>query len=299
MTDIPITKKQRLNLIRNYIDRMPSLSTTVNKVLEVCDNPRTSPNALNRVIALDPVLTGQVLKLINSAYYSLPYQISSLSRAIIMLGLNTVKNLALTTAVLESLGGEGSFHSLSMDAFWIHSICVGVTAKALAAIKGVPALEREEYFVAGMLHDLGKIPLNNRFVDDYSQSLALAKLEQSPLYRAEDQIMGIDHTLVGGMIAEKWKLSKTIVDSLQYHHQPESADEGTRLLVSLVALANMYANTMDFGSAGDNFPEERRLVVLLKEVGVDWPTLSDLSKTVIEEIEKAKIFLQLTQGGRQ
>ena len=142
--------QQQENTIKDYIDRMPSLSTTVTKVLEVCNTPNTSPNDLNRVISLDPVLTGQVLKLINSAYYSLPNQISSLARAIIMLGLNTVKNLALSTAVIGTLGKQESFKSLPMDSFWAHSICVGVTAKLLAGMKNVPTSEREEYFVAGM-----------------------------------------------------------------------------------------------------------------------------------------------------
>ena len=94
MNAAPLTNEQRFKLVQRYIDKMPSLSTTVTKVLEICNKPNTSPNDLNRVISLDPVLTGQVLKLINSAYYSLPNQITSLTRAIIMLGLNTVKNLA-------------------------------------------------------------------------------------------------------------------------------------------------------------------------------------------------------------
>ena len=85
--------------IRAYIGRMPSLSTTVSKVLETCNNPNASPYDLNRVISLDPALTGQVLRLINSAYYALPHPITSLPRAIIMLGLNTVKNLALSLAI--------------------------------------------------------------------------------------------------------------------------------------------------------------------------------------------------------
>ena len=125
--------------IQDYIDRMPSLSTTVTKVLEVCNSPNASANDLNRVISLDPVLTGHVLKLINSAYYSLPNQISSLARAIIMLGLNTVKNLALSTAVIGALGKKSSFTTLPMDAFWAHSICVGVTAKAMAVARNVPS----------------------------------------------------------------------------------------------------------------------------------------------------------------
>ena len=101
--------ESRLQVIRDYIDRMPSLSTTVTKVLEVCNKPNTAPNDLNKVISLDPVLTGNVLKLINSAYYSLPNQITSLARAIIMLGINTVKNLALSTAILGTLKSSQSF----------------------------------------------------------------------------------------------------------------------------------------------------------------------------------------------
>lgn len=96
-------RDNKLKKIRNFVDKMPSLSTTVSKVLEICSRPDTAPNDLNKVISLDPVLTGQVLKLINSAYYSLMNKVTSLTRAIIMLGLNTVKNLALSTAIIRSV----------------------------------------------------------------------------------------------------------------------------------------------------------------------------------------------------
>ena len=96
-------QKSYLKDIRAYIARMPSLSTTATKALETCNNPRSSPNDLNRVIGLDPVLAGQVLRLTNSAYYSLGHPVSSLTRAIIMLGINTVKNLVLSFAILEQL----------------------------------------------------------------------------------------------------------------------------------------------------------------------------------------------------
>ena len=95
MNDVSMTPEVRLRAIQDYISKMPSLSTTVTKVMEICNKPDTSPNDLNRVISLDPVLTGQVLKLVNSAYYSLPNQVTSLTRAIIMVGLNTVKNLGI------------------------------------------------------------------------------------------------------------------------------------------------------------------------------------------------------------
>jgi putative nucleotidyltransferase with HDIG domain len=298
MIEAAITPEKRLKRVQRHIEQMPSLSTTVTKVLEICDSPTTSPNDLNRVISLDPVLVGQVLRLINSAYYSMPEQITSLTRAIIMLGLNTVKNLALSTAVLERLASETSFQALSMNDFWTHSICVGVTAKSIATVKGVPGTEREEYFVAGLLHDLGKIPLNDRFPEEYVQALESAKPGQCTLRQAENMVFGIDHCVVGRMIAGKWRLSEAMNDSLGCHHNPDEAEEETRQLVEIVALANAYANTFAIGSSGDPFPEKPMVTSLIERVGVSWSTLSDLRETVLEEIEQAKIFLRITQKGQ-
>lgn len=285
--------EQRFRLIQKYIERMPSLPTTVTKVLEICNKPNTSANDLNRVISLDPVLTGQVLKLINSAYYSLPNQISSLTRAIIMLGLNTVKNLALSTAVLGSVGRQESFRSLSMDDFWTHSLCVGVTAKALAIRKGVPAMLQEEFFVAGLLHDLGKIPLNSCFSTEYRQALDLAKLEQGPLVRAETMMLELDHGMVGRLIAEKWQLNLSLVELLRFHHVPAKAAEANRMLISIVAIADIYANLFDIGSAGNSYPDLSGIRALLGFLGMSWAEVSGLHDTVQVEIAKARVFLQV------
>ncbi|MHB1015633.1 MAG: HDOD domain-containing protein [Desulfurivibrionaceae bacterium] len=295
MPGAPLTNEQRFALIQKYIARMPSLSTTVTKVLEVCNHPNTSANDLNRVIALDPVLTGQVLKLINSAYYSLPNQISSLTRAIIMLGINTVKNLALSTAVLGSMGREDSFRSLSMDAFWTHSLCVGVMAKALAGLKGIPSMLQEEFFVAGLLHDLGKIPLNNCFAEEYRQVLELSGIEQGPLPRAEELILGFGHDQAGKMIADKWQLNLALTEILRFHHTPEKGSPDNRQLVGVVALANTYANLFDVGSAGDRYPDVSRVSELLAQIGLKWRDLSNLHLVVQQEIEKAQVFLQVAR----
>lgn len=290
----PIVEK-----IQGFIDRMPSLSTTVTKVLEVCNSPNTSANDLNRVISLDPVLTGHVLKLINSAYYSLPNQITSLARAIIMLGLNTVKNLALSTAVVGALAKKASFASLPMDAFWAHSICVGVTAKAMAMARGVSPSAREEYFVAGMLHDLGKIPLNTCFAEAYAQALQLAALEQGPLLRAEGLVVGIDHGLAGRLIGDKWRLGEGIIAALALHHAPEQAAEEHRELVTTVALANLYANIYEIGSAGDRYPDSVFLLNTLNALGLQWSDLQPLHEVVQTEIDKAQVFLNITEKERR
>ncbi|MBI5559415.1 MAG: HDOD domain-containing protein [Deltaproteobacteria bacterium] len=288
------TKEELFRQLRDFIDRMPSLSTTVTKVMEVCNQPNTSPNDLNRVIALDPVLTGHVLKLINSAYYSLPNQVTSLTRAIIMLGLNTVKNLALSTAVLGTLGKEKS-QCFSMDAFWTHSICVGVTAKALAAVKNIPTINREEYFVTGLLHDLGKIPLSNCFPEEYQQALDLADLQRCSLLQAEKMIFGFDHRLTGKMIGEKWQLNQSMISCLTHHHNPETVPEENRPLVATIAVANLYANIFAIGSAGDLHQEVAATDRIITTSGMPWSQISALHETVQEEIEKAQIFLQITK----
>ena len=132
--------------IRKYIAHMPSLSTTISMVLKVCNSPDTTANDLNRVIALDPVLTGNVLKLINSAYYSMRDRVTSLTKAIIMLGMNTIKNLAISTAILGTLNKTKSVKASSVDAFWEHSICVGTAAKIIASIPELGLKNKDEFF---------------------------------------------------------------------------------------------------------------------------------------------------------
>ena len=281
--------------IRAYIARMPSLSTTAAKVLETCNNPQSSPNDLNRVISLDPVLAAQVLRLTNSAYYSLSHPVSSLTRAIIMLGINTVKNLVLSFAILEQLRKAKSFRALSAQKFWAHSLSVGVIAKCLAMARGVSLSDQEEFFVCGLLHDLGKIPLNCQFPDEYGQMLDLAKRSRWSLAHAESVVFGIDHSVIGGLIAKKWRLSRPFIEALEWHHQPDKSLPEHQQLVLIVALADIYSQLLDIGSCkaapdGTAFAE-----YLLERVGVDWPTLYDMRDTVLAEIEKAKIYLEISE----
>ena len=282
-------RTSKLEKIRLFVDKMPSLSTTVSKVLEICSRPDTVPNDLNRVIALDPVLAGQVLKLINSAYYSLMNKVTSLTRAIIMLGLNTVKNLALSTAIIRSVSQAKKSRALPIRAFWAHSIAVGVMAKLLAAGRGLSLAEREEYFVAGLLHDLGKIPIG----DEYTEVLARVETAQNPLVTVEQQVLGLDHEEVGAMIATKWKLNAVLTDAICHHHAPELAAAAHRDLVATVALADFYVCLFDIGDAGNRYPDPSRLESLLAQCQLAWDDLVDLAASVEAEIRKAEIFLQI------
>ena len=281
-------EKQRRDIER-FIQKMPSLSTTVAKVMEICSRTDTSPNELNKVISLDPVLTGQVLKLINSAYYSLNSKVTSLTRAITMLGMNTVKNMALSTAIIRHVSGSKKSKALPTSKFWAHSISAGVSAKLLGMAKGLSVMEREELFLAGLLHDLGKVP----FGDEYTDVLFKVKKEQLPLIEVERELMGIDHQEVGQMIAEKWKLNEVISATISQHHNGAEHNSNVGVQIAFVALGNIYSNIFDFGYAGDTFPSESDLENNLTIVGLDLQEFGAIGQSVAEEIHKAQIFLQM------
>jgi putative nucleotidyltransferase with HDIG domain len=278
--------------IEEYIGNMPSLPTTVSKVLEVCNNPKTSPADLNHVISLDPVLVGRVLKLINSAYYSLGQQVTNLVRAIIMLGINTVKNLALSTAVMGNLSANRNFQGLDMEGFWRHSLCVGVAAKILARQRGIDVKQTEEYFTAGLLHDIGKIPLNAVLSKEYMLTVSTADRERLSLYKAEDKILGINHNAAGAMIVKAWKLAGPVGEAIAQHHNfAEYSGEHKDIVYSIIA-ANRFASIMEIGFSGDRYPEKTQ-DQLWETLGVDRNVFEGIEKTVNEEIEKAKVFLKL------
>jgi len=278
--------------VREYVGSMPSLPTTVTKVLEVCNNPRTSPADLDTVIRLDPVLMGRVLKLINSAYYSLGTQVTSLARAIIMLGINTVKNLALSTAVMDKVANKGNFRALNLDGFWRHSLCVGVTAKLIARKRGIDSKSIEEYFAAGLLHDIGKIPLNNALAEDYIRAMSAADRDKIPLFAAERKVLEIDHARAGEIVAESWRLTGAIVDAITWHHDLAGYAGEHGDILRTVAVANYFANREGIGFSGTLYPD-KPAAEIYDLLGMKKSSLEELEGPVNAEIEKAKIFLKL------
>jgi len=278
--------------IEAYIAKMPSLPTTVSKVLEVCNNPRTSPADLNHVISLDPVLVGRVLKLINSAYYGLGQQVTNLVRAIIMLGINTVKNLALSSAVLHNFGSKTDFQALDMDGFWRHSLCVGVAAKVIAKHRGVDGKLAEEYFTAGLLHDIGKIPLNAVLTQEYMMAVSESDRERLPLHLAEGRIIGMDHCAAGDMIAKAWKLEGAIGDAISKHHDYLNYEGPHKEILYSVVLANRFASLMEVGFSGNRYPDKIDPSVW-EFLGVQREIFEEIEDTVNQEIDKAKIFLRV------
>ena len=287
-------KAKTIAVIKNYISKMPSLPIAWSKIQEISKNPKATPADLNQVIGLDPVLMGRVMKLINSAYYGLNNQITSLVRAIIMLGVNTVKNLALSTAVLGGLSSKSNFLALNNDGFWRHSLCVGVAAKLIATRRRKDPKQLEEYFVCGLLHDIGKIPLNNKLSAEYVQALSLTDKEHLPLYITEERTMGVNHCEVGRLIVNNWNLGPAMEDVVFFHHFLDSYPGENRDVILTVAAANYFANSFQIGFSGDRYPEPLPAGVY-EELKITRDDFDEVESKVNGEIEKAKIFLQVAR----
>ena len=278
--------------LNEYIKTMPSLPTSVAKVLEICNNPQTSPADLNHVISLDPVLVGRVLKLINSAYYGLGQPVTSLARAIIMLGINTVKNLALTTAIVGNLSTKNKSSGLEMEGFWRHSLSVGVSAKLLAKKRGIDIKMREEYFTAGLLHDIGKIPLNAVLAKEYMLTVSVADRKRTSLFLSEDSTLGVNHCTTGAMICKAWKLEGAVADAIMHHHNCETYSGNSNDVLFSVAAANRFAALSEIGFSGDRYPAPLPAVIW-EELNVSNEVFDELEKDVHNEIDKAEIFLKI------
>jgi putative nucleotidyltransferase with HDIG domain len=238
------------------------------------------------------VLVGRVLRLINSAYYGLSSHVTNLVRAIIMLGINTVKNLALSSAVVGNLAAKKDPLGLEMEGFWRHSLCVGVAAKLLARKRGIDPKLAEEYFTAGLLHDIGKIPLNAVLSKEYMLTLHEADMERIPLHRGEEQTLGLDHCAVGAMVVKAWKLEGAVGDAIVFHHNSEAYTGSSVDVLYTVIAANRFACLSDIGFAGDRYPDKIEKPVW-DALGINQEAFVDLEPAVNSEIEKAKIFLKL------
>ncbi|MDR1179548.1 MAG: HDOD domain-containing protein [Spirochaetales bacterium] len=282
---------ENLKKVSAYISKLPALPVTVSKILEIANNPNTSPVDLNRVISLDPVLMARVMKLINSAYYGVTNQVTSLVRAIIMLGINTVKNLALSTAVLGNLSRKENFQALNMNGFWRHSLSVGVLSKLIARSRNVDPKILEEYFIAGLLHDIGKIPLNNTLTTEFVQAMSRADTERMPLFQLEEECIGFDHSRAGFIIGSEWKFGAEILETIKSHHSLESCAQEHSELVYTVAAANCYVDISGIGFSGSRYPEKLPQNIL-DHLGISWDNLESMHGELVQEIEKAKIFLK-------
>lgn len=269
------------------VEKMPAFPQAVMKVLDMTSRAECSPKELVKVIEHDPVMTVKILKLVNSAFYGLSKPIHSINHGVVYAGFNTIKNLSLTIAAIGMLPRQNDIN-FDMHEFLLHSLGVAVTAKRLAGILGVGGKDTSDFFVAGLLHDFGKVVLAQFKPEKFRLALDLAEDGGIPLYQAEREILGIDHAEIGGLLAESWKLPDYLADCIRNHHNPDSENGA---MGDCIFAANQVVQTLSFGDSGNRFitpfPENIR-----NRFGRDLPGLIDGLGDLIGEMEQARSFIQ-------
>ncbi len=268
------------------VDGMPAFPKSVQRVLELTRDVNSTPKDLVEVIDKDPVLTVKILKVVNSAYYSLPKQITSVGHSVVYLGFNTIKNLALSIAAIGMLPktNEAGFDG---QQYLLHSLATAAIAKQLA-LKADDA-DPMDCFIAGLLHDFGKVVLAQFMPREFREALAASEQHGTSLHLSLRESLGVDHAVVGAMLVEKWRFAPHLVDAIRYQYGPEVVDSD---MIACVFGANQISKKLNFGFAGnllvEAFPSTvaKRLGGSLDEVIA---SLGDLNPL----FEEAKIFSKI------
>ncbi|MEW8405871.1 MAG: HDOD domain-containing protein [Candidatus Thiodiazotropha taylori] len=278
--------------VPDLVERMPAFPQGVTKVLDLASRPDCAPKALVQVIEHDPVMTMKVLKLVNSAYFGLSRPINSINHGVVYVGINTIKNLALSIAAIGMLP-KSNKAGLDMNQFLAHSLGVASVAKLLATHLGVPDKDATDFFVAGLLHDFGKVVLAQFKPEEFRLCLDQAAEQQRSLHEVELESQGISHDEIGGRLAEVWKLPPALAHAIHHHHYPEQAagDAGDGMCEAVFA-ANQIVRSLGFGDAGNPLIAEFPPLVS-ERFGNDLSGLMSVLGDLSGEMEKARLFTQL------
>jgi putative nucleotidyltransferase with HDIG domain len=240
--------EDRLGILLENAKDLPTIPKIAVHVAKLVDNPNTSASQVATALASDQILTARVLRMANSAFYGAPRRISTVTDAIVLLGMRTIRNMAMAVSCFDVLDRELQSYAMRRGDMWRHAFCVGYAAQLLA--KRTHYRATEEAFVAGLMHDIGKVVVSLSFAEEFKAVLDLAAASDMPFYMAERQVLGFDHAEVGARVTESWKLPQQLVETIRYHHMPGKQPEWAPL-TAIVHVADVLCLTLGIGIGKD------------------------------------------------
>ncbi len=238
--------------LTSAVERMPAFPRAVQKILELTRQINCPPKEIVGVIDKDPVLTVKILKVINSAYYGLPSKITSVNQSVVFLGINTVKNLALGFAAVGTLprtNGAG----FDMHKYLLHSLTTAALARQLCVQFPQAEADPGDCYIAGLLHDFGKVVFAQFMPEEYKAALKLRAQSGGELHTCEAEVIGADHALVGAMLAAKWQFPPTLGECIRDHHR---LDVPATPMLDCLRVANQICRRQSIGDSGNPFRDE-------------------------------------------
>ncbi len=214
--------------------RLVSLPEVCMQVQALADSSHTTAEDIAEVVSKDTALTTRLLKLVNSAYFSLPRKIDTVSRAVNMIGMRELRNLTLAASAAEVFSRIPA-NLIDMANFWQHSVYTGLLARNLAQCCNV--LHSERLFTAGLLHDVGRLLMLMKLPDETAQAESLRLQSKRDICELEEDLVGFSHAEVGAALLQHWNMPENLCASVRYHHAPDQADDA-HLEAAIVHIAD-------------------------------------------------------------
>ncbi|HLU39254.1 MAG TPA: HDOD domain-containing protein [Planctomycetota bacterium] len=278
-----ITTSAELEELIDSTVNIPTIPATLLEINRVFASAEGSAKEAATVIEKDPAIGAKVLRLVNSSVYALKNPVSSISLACSILGLKVIRNVVVQATVLEQFGDVRALAAFDPRQLWEHSFKTAVAARMIAARARGVGLDKEDAYTAGLMHDVGKMVLLDNRPDQFGEALAAATRHAVPLAKAEAEVFGFSHAHVGGLLAQRWKLSPELQGAIMYHHSP-ATDPEQWAKGFVIAAANSVAHRAAGAPApwpGDVLPPES-----LAALGFDddtWATIeSDVATATME-----------------
>ena len=259
------------------LSNLPTLPNLLDKFTRMLKDPKTSMAAFGKELSKDQMLTSKILKLVNSAFYGFPGRISTVTNALVLLGYDALKGLIISSNIFENLPPEAY-------PLWHHSVTVSLASRAIARELSLPDIE--EFAVAGLLHDIGKVILHVEASEEYRTVINQAKKAKQPVWQTEGEILGFDHANIGLWICEEWKLPKKLTIPIGYHHMPAAPKE-YHMRVAVVTMADILVRSMG-GGAEDDLPLETPDPIIEKQVPLTLKQIRKLIEGIVPEFESLK-----------
>jgi putative nucleotidyltransferase with HDIG domain len=270
------------------VERMPAFPRSVQTILDMTRNINCLPKELVGVVEKDPVMTVKILRVINSAYYGLPNKITSVGQSVVYLGINTIKNLALSIAAVGILP---RFNTLGFDIqrYLLHSLTVAALARLLCEKYARAEADPGDCYIAGLLHDFGKVVFAQFMAGEFIRALSITADCGKPLHVAEAEVIGADHAFVGALLAKKWQFAEPLVECIRDHHAGQAEPSA---MLDCLRMADAICRKHAFGDSGNPW-REVELADLPQRFGADIEavvaSLGDLQKIV----DDAQAFAQI------
>jgi len=228
---------------------IPTIGPTASEVMRLAGDPESDFSQVGTLISQDPSLTARVLKIANSPYLGLRGEVATVDRAVGLLGLGEIRNIALSVSVINDFSTNFGGKAFNWERFWEHSSGCALIAKLFVNLLKLPTGGHE--YVAGLLHDVGKILLGHHFPEEFSKALEFALTKGVSMAAAENHIFGADHTKLGVWLAKKWNFPESIQTAIAFHHNPAEAPGDGRTLAAVVSLADTMTKAKCIGFGGD------------------------------------------------